>query len=57
MTPEEVAERWPEAVAMARAYRDVFGAEMRLIYARNARSEELGRPEALTGQPVKSTRK
>jgi hypothetical protein len=42
MTPEEIAKRFPEAVAFARQFRDVFGPGVRLIYARNQNGEELG---------------
>jgi hypothetical protein len=45
MSPEEIAQRFPEAVAFARQFRDVFGPGVRLIYARNQRGEELGRLE------------
>ena len=44
MTREEVERRFPEAVAFARQIRDVFGPDVRLIYARNQQGEELGRP-------------
>jgi hypothetical protein len=43
MTPEEIAQRFPWAVAVARSHRDVFGPDVRLIYARNERGEELGK--------------
>lgn len=43
MTAEEIAERFPEAVAFARALRDAFGPGVRLVYARNRQGEELGR--------------
>lgn len=39
----EVAARWPEAVAFARAMREVFGDGVKLTYARNAKGEELGK--------------
>lgn len=42
MTKDEIAERWPEAVAIARLLREVFGNEVRLLYARNKEGEELG---------------
>ena len=42
-TKEEIARRWPEAVEIARTYREVFGPEVRLIYAKNDRGEELGK--------------
>jgi hypothetical protein len=43
MTAEEVAQRFPDAVSLARALRDVFG-EARLRYARNAQGDALGAP-------------
>ena len=43
MTPEDIARKFPEAVAFARQLRDVFGPDVRLVYARNGQGEELGR--------------
>lgn len=42
-TVEDIARRFPEAVQIARAFREVFGEGVRLTYARNAAGEELGR--------------
>jgi hypothetical protein len=42
-TAASVAEQFPEAVALAREFREVFGEGVRLTYARNAAGEELGR--------------
>lgn len=47
MTPEEIAARWPEAVTFARTMRAVFGDGVKLIYAKNAAGEVLGRPSGL----------
>lgn len=51
MNKEEIAERWPEAVALARELRAVFGEGVRLLYAKNERGEELGRPSERSGCP------
>lgn len=51
MNKEEIAERWPEAVKLARELRSVFGDGVRLLYARNERGEELGRPSERAGCP------
>lgn len=39
MTKEEIAERFPAAVLIAREYRTVFGHEVRLTYARESGAE------------------
>lgn len=39
----ETEARFPEAAAFARAMRDVFGPETRLIYARNQAGEVIGK--------------
>ena len=44
MSPEEIARRWPEAVAFARTIREVFGADVRLLCAINREGEQLGKP-------------
>ena len=44
MTKEEVALRFPEAVEIARKFRDTFGDGVRILYARNRDGETLGRP-------------
>lgn len=44
MKPEEIAAAFPEAVAIARQFREVFGSGVRLVYARNSAGEELGKP-------------
>jgi len=43
LTREEIARRWPSAVAIARQYRAVFGDGVRLKWARNAAGEVLGK--------------
>ena len=43
MTKEEIAAAFPEAVEIARQFRDVFGDGVRLLYARNGVGQELGR--------------
>jgi hypothetical protein len=43
VTADDIARKFPEAVAFARQLRDVFGPEVRLLYARNQQGEELGR--------------
>jgi hypothetical protein len=43
ISAQQVAERWPEAVARARELREVFGDGVRMFYARNAEGDELGR--------------
>jgi hypothetical protein len=48
VTPEDIARKFPEAVAFARQLRDVFGPDVRLVYARNGQGEELGRAQGLT---------
>lgn len=40
---EDVAAAFPEAASIAKTYRDVFGDEVRLIYARNADGLEAGK--------------
>jgi hypothetical protein len=55
MSPEEIASTFPEAVAVARQFRDVFGPGVRLIYARNQRGEELGKGLAL-GEVARNAR-
>lgn len=43
----EIAARWPEAVAIARQFRDVFGDGVRLTYAKDkATGAELGKRDA-----------
>jgi hypothetical protein len=42
MTPEEVARRFPEAVAFAREFRPADPG-VKILYARNQQGEELGR--------------
>lgn len=42
-TATDVAQRFPDAVALARQFRELFGDGVRLTYARNAAGEELGR--------------
>lgn len=44
MTPEEIARKFPEAVAFAREIREADPG-VRLRWARNAQGEELGRLE------------
>lgn len=47
MNKQEIAERWPEAVAIARQFRDVFGDGVRLTYAKDkATGAELGKRDA-----------
>ena len=48
MTPEEIAARWPEAVAYARAIRAEFGDGVRMVCAVNPAGEQLGKPPAGT---------
>jgi len=62
MTPEQIAAKFPEAVRVAREFRDAFGPGVRLIYARNDAGEELGRPlpsintvAKLSGEKLDST--
>lgn len=40
MTAEEVAEKFPDAVAIARQFKEVFGDGVRLLFARNARGRD-----------------
>ena len=58
MTREEIAAKFPEAVAFARAIREVFGDGVKLTYARNAAGEELGRlidaPQKMAKIPLDS---
>lgn len=42
LTAADTAVRFPEAVQFARAFREVFGPETRLIYAKNQAGEVLG---------------
>lgn len=44
MTPEEIASRWPDAVAYARAIRAEFGDGVRMVCAVNPQGEQLGKP-------------
>lgn len=43
-TAEEVKAAFPEAVAFAKAFREVFGDAVKLTYARNQQGQEIGRP-------------
>lgn len=43
MTKAEVALRWPDAVAIAKQFRDVFGDDTKLTYAKNLDGETLGK--------------
>ena len=43
-TAADVERAFPEAVALAKALREVFGDGVRLLYARNAEGEEIGSP-------------
>ena len=52
MTAEEIAAKFPEAVAVARAFREVFGEGVRLIYARNPAGETLGRTVSGESSPL-----
>lgn len=40
---QDVAEAFPEAVALAKRYRELFGDGVRLVYARNSAGLEIGR--------------
>lgn len=40
---QEIAERWPEAVELARSMRAVFGDEVRLMFAWNTAGQQLKR--------------
>lgn len=42
LSADDTAARLPEAVQFARAFREVFGPETRLIYAKNQAGEVLG---------------
>lgn len=44
ISASELAERFPEAVAFARAMRDVFGPDTKLLYAMNRAGDEIGKP-------------
>lgn len=45
LSPEDIAERWPEAVAHARDLREVFGDGVRLLYAKDKETgDEIKRP-------------
>ena len=50
---EEIERLWPEAVAVAREYRAVFGPEVRLVHARNAAGDELRRRGYVPQKPPK----
>lgn len=41
---KDVEEAFPEAVAFARAMREVFGEDVRLSYARNSQGQQIGKP-------------
>lgn len=45
LSPDDIAERWPEAVTHAKDLREVFGDGVRLLYAKDKESgEEIRRP-------------
>jgi hypothetical protein len=59
VTHDDVAAEHPEAVAIARSFREVFGQGVRLLYAKNKLTgAELGRlsPRAPSGYPRQSSR-
>jgi hypothetical protein len=43
LTKAEVEQRFPEAVQLARQFREIFGDDVRLVYAKNAKGETLGK--------------
>ncbi len=52
MSPDKIARDFPEAVALARAFRDAFGPGVRLLRATNNRGQVLGRGEFQDFHPV-----
>lgn len=44
LTKDEVEQYFPEAVQFARLMREAFGDDLKMIYAKNANGNTLGRP-------------
>lgn len=42
-TAEDIERSFPEAVALAKALREVFGSGVKILYARNTEGDEIGR--------------
>ena len=51
MTKEEIAQRFPTAVQIAREYREIFGDGVRLLWAKG-KGAELGRP--ISSMPLRA---
>ena len=45
LSREEIARKFPEAVALARDLREAFGEGVKIIYAKNQEGEEIGNQE------------